>query len=213
MEGGGKRLFSAVRFLGMQAPHSPKKFHTQMQQSLPTETTCLPSGLNTACRAAPSCLEYVPVAAPGGALDTRALACSRCRCQPQQHQAVDVGPAGYDPHSPEQVEARRPYDERLQSPEERAATRKARAAQAQAAGQLPAAPEQPPSNKADTAPAPASLTRPVQPKFHFLEINTSNLSGLVAHINVDTRLPLLKAVPTIVAFSKAWALWSFRSSV
>jgi len=78
------------------------------------------------CRAAPSCLEYVPVAAPGGALDTRALACSRCRCQPQQHQAVDVGPAGYDPHSPEQVEARRPYDERLQSPEERAATRKAR---------------------------------------------------------------------------------------
>ena len=30
------------------AAHSPKKFHTQMQQSLPTETTCLPSGLKCA---------------------------------------------------------------------------------------------------------------------------------------------------------------------
>ena len=30
------------------AAHSPKKFHTQMQQSVPTETTCLPSGLKCA---------------------------------------------------------------------------------------------------------------------------------------------------------------------
>merc|ERR1719392_247894 len=42
---------------------------------------------------------------------------------------------------------------------------------AQAAGQLPAAPEQPPSNKTDTTPSPTNITRPVQPKFHFLEIN------------------------------------------
>ena len=66
---------------------------------------------------------------------------------------------------------------------------------AQAAGQLPAAPEQPPSNKADSAPTPTNLTRPVQPKFHFLEINTSNLSGLVPHIQVDSRLSLLKDHP------------------
>merc|ERR1719273_141147 len=66
---------------------------------------------------------------------------------------------------------------------------------AQNAGQLPAAPEQPPSNKADTAPAPANLNRPVQPKFHFLEINTSNLTGLVPHITVEQRLPLLKEHP------------------
>merc|ERR1719403_342184 len=66
---------------------------------------------------------------------------------------------------------------------------------AQAAGQLPAAPEQPPSSKADTAPTPTNLTRPVEPKFHFLEINTANLSGLVPHITVEQRLPLLKEHP------------------
>merc|ERR1719334_2732658 len=66
------------------------------------------------------------------------------------------------------------------------------AATAQAA--VPAAPE---PQKTDPAspPAPLNVARPVEPKFHFLEINTSNLSGLVPHINIDGRLPLLKEHP------------------
>ena len=56
-----------------------------------------------------------------------------------------------------------------------------------------------PSNKPEpSVPAPAApvaVTRPVEPKFHFLEINTSNLSGLVPHITVEQRLPLLKEHP------------------
>ena len=68
------------------------------------------------------------------------------------------------------------------------------AATAQAAGQLPQAPEQP--QKSDSTPSPiANVNRPVEPKFHFLEINTSNLSGLVPHITVDSRLQLLKDHP------------------
>ena len=69
---------------------------------------------------------------------------------------------------------------------------------AQAAGQLPPgqAQAEPQASKTDAAQTAAvSVTRPVEPKFHFLEINTSNLSGLVPHINVDTRLPLLKDHP------------------
>lgn len=63
---------------------------------------------------------------------------------------------------------------------------------AQNAGQLPlSAPE----TKTEAPPAPLNVTRPVEPKFHFLEINTSNLSGLVPHIQVDSRLPLLKEHP------------------
>ena len=52
-----------------------------------------------------------------------------------------------------------------------------------------------PTSKPEPAPAPAVQTRPMEPKFHFLEINTSNLSGLVPHISVDGRLPLLKEHP------------------
>merc|ERR1719234_2819719 len=69
---------------------------------------------------------------------------------------------------------------------------------AQAAGQLPPgqAQAEPQASKTDAAQTAAvSVTRPVEPKFHFLEINTSNLSGLVPHINVEQRLPLLKEHP------------------
>merc|ERR1719427_1176698 len=66
---------------------------------------------------------------------------------------------------------------------------------AQAAGQLPPAAPEPLSNKPESLPAPLAVTRPVEPKFHFLEINTANLSGLVPHIQVDSRLPLLKEHP------------------
>jgi CCR4-NOT transcription complex subunit 1 len=63
---------------------------------------------------------------------------------------------------------------------------------AQNAGQLPlSAPE----TKTEAPPAPLNVTRPVEHKFHYLEINNSNLSGLVPHIQVDSRLPLLKEHP------------------
>merc|ERR1719361_3079871 len=52
------------------------------------------------------------------------------------------------------------------------------------------------TSKTDTAQTTAvNLTRPSEPKFHFLDVNTSNLGGLVPHINVDTRIPLLKEHP------------------
>merc|ERR1719309_918919 len=53
-----------------------------------------------------------------------------------------------------------------------------------------------------TTQAPVPATRPVEPKFHFLEINTSNLSGLVPHISVDGRLPLLKEHPELTQLIK-----------
>ena len=37
-----------------------------------------------------------------------------------------------------------------------------------------------------------SLSRVQEPKFHFLEINTANLSGLGPHISVDNRIQLVK---------------------
>merc|ERR1719334_586956 len=52
-----------------------------------------------------------------------------------------------------------------------------------------------PEPSVTTPAAPVPANRPVEPKFHFLEINTSNLSGLVPHIQVDSRLPLLKEHP------------------
>ena len=76
------------------------------------------------CRDAPSCLEYKPSGAPSGPADRSALQCSRCRCQPQQHHATSA--ERYNPHSAEQVALRRAYDERLQSPAERATARKGR---------------------------------------------------------------------------------------
>ena len=53
------------------------------------------------------------------------LRCSRCRCLPQEH--VPAVAEGYDPHSEEQLAARRQYDDRLLPPEERAALFKAKA--------------------------------------------------------------------------------------
>ena len=72
------------------------------------------------------------------------------------------------------------------------ATMTAQTAQALAESPTAVKPEQP-----SVAPAaqPLAVTRPVEPKFHFLEINTANLSGLVPHITVDGRLPLLKEHP------------------
>merc|ERR1719334_3077589 len=52
-----------------------------------------------------------------------------------------------------------------------------------------------PEPSVTTPAAPVPANRPVEPKFHFLEINTSNLSGLVPHIQYDSRLPLLKEHP------------------
>ena len=66
------------------------------------------------------------------------------------------------------------------------------AATAQAAG--PAQVPQQTQNK-DSSASPVNVIKPVEPKFHFLEINTSNLSGLVPHIHVDSRLQLLKDHP------------------
>merc|ERR1719192_2826060 len=52
-----------------------------------------------------------------------------------------------------------------------------------------------PEPSVTTPAAPVPANRPVEPKFHFLEINTANLSGLVPHIQVDSRLSLLKEHP------------------
>ena len=52
-----------------------------------------------------------------------------------------------------------------------------------------------PEPSVTTPAAPVPANRPVEPKFHFLEINTANLSGLVPHITVEQRLPLLKEHP------------------
>merc|ERR1719209_431942 len=60
------------------------------------------------------------------------------------------------------------------------------------AGETPSSKPEP---SVSTPAAPVAVTRPVEPKFHFLEINTSNLSGLVPHITVEQRLPLLKEHP------------------
>jgi hypothetical protein len=39
---------------------------------------------------------------------------------------------------------------------------------------------------------PLSVPRPVEPKFHFLEINTANLSGLGPHITIDAKITIFK---------------------
>ena len=44
--------------------------------------------------------------------------------------------------------------------------------------------------------------RPVDPKFQFTDINTSNLNGIVPHITVDNRLTLLKDQPDLVQLIK-----------
>ena len=39
---------------------------------------------------------------------------------------------------------------------------------------------------------PLALVRGAEPKFHFLEINTSQLSGLGPHITIDSRVQVVK---------------------
>jgi len=67
---------------------------------------------------------------------------------------------------------------------------------AQAAG----APE--PMQKEATLAPGLPLNRALEPKFHFLEINTSNLSGLGPHISVDDRIQLVKEHPEILQLIK-----------
>ena len=74
------------------------------------------------CRSAPLCLEYIPVGIPEDAGDFRAIRCSKCGCQPQQHEPVDE--MGYDPHSAAQIQMRMKYDARLLPPSDRAAKHK-----------------------------------------------------------------------------------------
>jgi len=59
-----------------------------------------------------------------------------------------------------------------------------------------------PMTPTTTTPPVGNVNRPVDPKFHFLEINTSNLTGLVPHITVDNRLPLLKEHPELTQLIK-----------
>ena len=47
-----------------------------------------------------------------------------------------------------------------------------------------------------------ALLRPVDPKYHYTDINTSNLNGIVPHITVDNRLTLLKDQPDYVQLIK-----------
>ena len=73
------------------------------------------------------------------------------------------------------------------------------------AGQVPAFPQQPPVSTAAGGAATAQQAnpmRPVDPKFHFTDINTSNLNGIVPHITVDNRLTLLKDQPDLVQLIK-----------
>merc|ERR1719309_1642421 len=67
---------------------------------------------------------------------------------------------------------------------------------AQAAGQ----PE--PLHKFEATAPGLPLSRALEPKFHFLEINTSNLSGLGPHITVDNRIQLVKEHPEILQLIK-----------
>merc|ERR1719225_625038 len=47
-----------------------------------------------------------------------------------------------------------------------------------------------------------NLLRPVDPKYHYTEINTTNLNGIVPHISIDSRLTLLKDQPDYVQLIK-----------
>ena len=41
------------------------------------------------------------------------------------------------------------------------------------------------------------MNRAAEPKFHFMEINTSQLSGLEPHITVDSRIQVVKVTINI----------------
>ena len=74
-------------------------------------------------------------------------------------------------------------------------------------GQVPAYPPTAPVSTAGgvggaSAAQQANPMRPVDPKFHFTDINTSNLNGIVPHITVDNRLTLLKDQPDLVQLIK-----------
>ena len=76
------------------------------------------------CRASPSCLEFSPSFPLS---PSSSLLCSRCRHPAALHQPVSLAPDGrYDANSPEQLELRKRFDERLLSPPERARLRKGR---------------------------------------------------------------------------------------
>ena len=51
-------------------------------------------------------------------------------------------------------------------------------------------------------PGTGNLLRPVEPKFSFTEINTTNLNGIVPHISIDSRLTLFKDQPDMVQLIK-----------
>ena len=50
--------------------------------------------------------------------------------------------------------------------------------------------------------APAlGVNRAAEPKFHFLEINTSQLSGLEPHITVDSRIQVVKVNKQVLRYA------------
>ncbi len=63
------------------------------------------------------------------------------------------------------------------------------------------------------AQAQASLMRPVEPKFNYTDISTSNLNAIVPHISVDSRLNLFKDLPDLnqlikIAIEKSIQEWA-----
>uniref|UniRef100_A0A0K2T7H7 CCR4-NOT transcription complex subunit 1 n=1 Tax=Lepeophtheirus salmonis TaxID=72036 RepID=A0A0K2T7H7_LEPSM len=61
--------------------------------------------------------------------------------------------------------------------------------------------QQQPASSNNTV-TPATLVRQSEPKFHFTDINTSNLNGIVPHISIDSRLTLLRDQPDLVQLIK-----------
>jgi len=56
--------------------------------------------------------------------------------------------------------------------------------------------------KMDGSVTPLALVRGAEPKFHFLEINTSQLSGLGPHITIDSRVQVVKDHPEVLELIK-----------
>lgn len=54
----------------------------------------------------------------------------------------------------------------------------------------------------NVGPPATTLLRQSEPKFHYTDINTSNLNGIVPHISVDSRLTLLKDQPDLIQLIK-----------
>ncbi len=62
--------------------------------------------------------------------------------------------------------------------------------------------QQQPPQQPGMPPSSPNLQRPVEPKFSFTDINTSNLNGISPHIHIDGRLTLLKDHPDLVQLVK-----------